>query len=88
MVHPLIKIRTDHAPSRAVEVALLGLMGLTVEKTPMLNHAKVLAERMVEARVVAIVNEVLMVRFVLSGPDAHAPSPQLVLEHLNFLEIT
>ena len=42
----------------------------------------------VEARVVAIVNEELMVQFVLSGPDVHAPSHQLVLEHLNFLEKT
>ena len=87
-VPQLARILLDRVLSRAVEAALLELMGLTVEKTPMPNHAKELVVLMAAGLVVAIINEELMVPCVLCGPDAHAPSHQLVLEHLNFLEIT
>ena len=83
-----IKILTDHAPSRAAEEVLLALMALTAVKIVTQNRAKVLVGRTVAVLVAAIVNEALMEPFVLSGPDAHVPSPQLALGHLNFLEIT
>ena len=88
VVHPLIKIHTAHAPNPEAEVVHVVQTAQTVEKIATLNHAKELVVLMAAGLVVAIINEELMVPCVLCGPDAHAPSHQLVLEHLNFLEIT
>lgn len=82
MVHPLIKIHTAHAPNPEAEVVHVVQTAQTVEKIATLNHAKELAALTAGALAVVVTNGALMAQFVLSGPDARAPSHQLVLEHL------
>jgi hypothetical protein len=82
LVEPqLPKIRTDHAPSRAVEAALAAVMVVTAVKTETQNRVKVVgAHTVAEVEVVAVLGllEEALEPFVLFGPDARAHFPQPV----------